>query len=179
MVSSFFASPHLISLAKINNWLKFSIDQRVWSIGFAFIAALVIGRFTYVHEYLLADNRHYTFYVWSKIFRRHFLVRFLLIPFYWYAIFQVCTDMKKKNIFWKIGFTICVLVSLVPQKLLEFRYFIIPYLILRLNMPLPTPTWKMVLELLLNVLVNAVTIYMFVYKTFHWPHSKDAQHFMW
>lgn len=179
MVALFFSSPHLISTTKITNWFKFSVHQRMWFAGFAAIAALAIDRCTYVHEYLLADNRHYTFYVWSKIFRRHFLVRFLLIPFYWYAIFQVCVDMKKKNIFWKIIFTICVLVSLVPQKLLEFRYFIIPYLILRVNMPLPTPTWKMCLEFLLGMFINALTIYMFAFRTFTWPGSNEIQHFMW
>lgn len=179
MVTLFFASPHLISVSKISNWVKFSLDQKVGCVCFTAIAVLLIHHCTYVHEYLLADNRHYTFYVWSKIFQRHFLARFLLIPCYWYAIFQVCIDMKKKNIFWKIAFTLCVLVSLVPQKLLEFRYFIIPYLILRLNMPLPAPTWKTMLEFLLNIFVNAVTIYMFNYRTFTWPGSKDVQHFMW
>jgi len=27
---------------------------------------LLIQRYTYAHPYLLADNRHYTFYIWKK-----------------------------------------------------------------------------------------------------------------
>ncbi|XP_029636418.1 putative Dol-P-Glc:Glc(2)Man(9)GlcNAc(2)-PP-Dol alpha-1,2-glucosyltransferase [Octopus sinensis] len=175
----FFASPHLISFQKIYNWLSQSIQKPISFITFSVISALLIAKFTYVHEYLLADNRHYTFYVWSKIFKRHYLVRFLLIPIYWYTICQVYLDLKKKNIFWKIAFAICITVSLVPQKLLEFRYFIIPYLLLRLNMPLPTPLSKMLLEFTVSTFVNAITIYLFVYKTFTWPGVKDAQRFMW
>ncbi|GAB1604823.1 putative Dol-P-Glc:Glc(2)Man(9)GlcNAc(2)-PP-Dol alpha-1,2-glucosyltransferase [Argonauta hians] len=175
----FFASPHLISFQKIYNWLLQFIHKPISFIAFAVISALLISKFTFVHEYILADNRHFTFYVWSKIFRRHYLVRYFLIPCYWYSLCQIYTDFIKKNIFWKLAFMICVTVSLVPQKLLEFRYFIIPYLMLRLNMPLPTPLSKMLMEFALSTCINAITIYIFIYKTFTWPNETDLQRFMW
>ncbi len=34
----------------------------------------------YTHLYLLADNRHYPFYVWKNIFRRDESVKYLLVP---------------------------------------------------------------------------------------------------
>ena len=34
------------------------------------------------HPFLLADNRHYTFYVWRRVFWLHPVVPYLLIPGY-------------------------------------------------------------------------------------------------
>lgn len=34
------------------------------------------------HPFLLSDNRHYTFYIWRRVFRLHFLVPYLLAPVY-------------------------------------------------------------------------------------------------
>jgi alpha-1,2-glucosyltransferase len=34
------------------------------------------------HPFLLSDNRHYTFYVWRRIFLLHPFVPYLLIPGY-------------------------------------------------------------------------------------------------
>ena len=34
------------------------------------------------HPFLLSDNRHYTFYVWRRIYRFHPLVPYLLVPVY-------------------------------------------------------------------------------------------------
>ena len=48
-------------------------------------AALALGMggvmlFTHAHPYLLADNRHYTFYIWRKVFMRHELVKYAFVP---------------------------------------------------------------------------------------------------
>lgn len=36
----------------------------------------------YEHPFLLSDNRHYTFYIWKRIYQRHWSVRFLVVPLY-------------------------------------------------------------------------------------------------
>ncbi|KAL7882823.1 hypothetical protein SRHO_G00004810 [Serrasalmus rhombeus] len=66
----------------------------------------------------------------------------------------------------------------VPQKLLEFRYFILPYLLYRVHVPLPS-LHRLLLEFGLYTAVNAATLYIFIYKTFHWPDSTAVQRFMW
>ena len=38
--------------------------------------------FSIHHPFLLADNRHYTFYVWRRVFMLHPIVPYLLIPGY-------------------------------------------------------------------------------------------------
>ncbi|KAJ2920369.1 hypothetical protein MD484_g153, partial [Candolleomyces efflorescens] len=46
------------------------------------LMAETVRRFTIHHPFLLSDNRHYTFYVWRRIFLAHELVPYLLIPVY-------------------------------------------------------------------------------------------------
>jgi alpha-1,2-glucosyltransferase len=41
------------------------------------------------HPFLLADNRHYTFYVWRKIYRRHWTAPYLSTPLYVFAFSAV------------------------------------------------------------------------------------------
>lgn len=48
------------------------------------------------HPFLLSDNRHYTFYVWRRVFLVHPVVPYLLIPGYiacgwaWYIRIGPC-----------------------------------------------------------------------------------------
>ncbi|XP_033744747.1 putative Dol-P-Glc:Glc(2)Man(9)GlcNAc(2)-PP-Dol alpha-1,2-glucosyltransferase [Pecten maximus] len=177
-VALVFGAPHMVSIPKILNFLKFSIKKFILVLAFCSVSFVLIYKFTYVHKYLLADNRHYVFYVWSKIFRRHDSVKYALIPVYCYAAWQVHECLKHKNVFWKSVFFICLLLSTVPQKLMEFRYFIIPYLILRLNMINESLVHTM-MEFVLYAVINAGTIYMFGERPFVWENSNDVQRFMW
>ncbi|XP_063073955.1 dol-P-Glc:Glc(2)Man(9)GlcNAc(2)-PP-Dol alpha-1,2-glucosyltransferase [Engraulis encrasicolus] len=143
------------------------------------LALLLVWRFTHVHKYLLADNRHFPFYVWQRVFQRHPLVRYLLVPVYVFAAWSFQdTLLQGRSLFWALAFAVCLVVSTVPQKLLEFRYYIVPYLLYRLHMPLAS-TPRLLLEFGLYTAVNAATVYIFLYRTFQWPDSTDVQRFMW
>lgn len=146
----------------------------------AIIMVLVIYKFTYIHEYLLADNRHYPFYIWRKVYARHRLVKYAMVPLYMFAAFCIhCQLSVKQHRLWLVMFYICVAIVTVPQKLIEFRYFIIPYILYRLHIPLASYT-RLVLECVLYTAVNVVTFYLFLKKPFHWAHSpKEVQRFMW
>ncbi|XP_030643074.1 dol-P-Glc:Glc(2)Man(9)GlcNAc(2)-PP-Dol alpha-1,2-glucosyltransferase [Chanos chanos] len=141
-------------------------------------ALVLVWKFTFVHKYLLADNRHFPFYVWKRIFQRHELVRFVLVPGYVFAVWNFLDTLKSKSLFWNLAFCVCVAAATVPQKLLEFRYFILPYLLYRVHVPLPSVT-RLLLEFCLYTAVNVATLYIFLYKTFHWPDSTAVQRFMW
>uniref|UniRef100_A0A8C3P1Y1 Dol-P-Glc:Glc(2)Man(9)GlcNAc(2)-PP-Dol alpha-1,2-glucosyltransferase n=1 Tax=Chrysemys picta bellii TaxID=8478 RepID=A0A8C3P1Y1_CHRPI len=142
------------------------------------ISLFLVWKFTYVHKYLIGDNRHYTFYVWRKVFQRHDLVKYIFVPAYIFAGWSLADSLKSKSIFWNLIYFVCVFAVTVPQKLLEFRYFILPFLIYRLNIPVP-PLSRLLLELTLYVVVNAVTFHLFLNKTFQWPNSEEIQRFMW
>lgn len=78
--------------------------------GFLFILFLVaatvgvIFRFSPVHKFILADNRHYTFYLWKKFFLKHDLAKFLPTPLYflfgWHCWNELGMDIH--SFLWKM-----------------------------------------------------------------------------
>ncbi|CAH1785046.1 unnamed protein product [Owenia fusiformis] len=173
-----FSIPHFLNAQTILGFLKFVLKHPFVTILGSGLCFLGVHFFTYEHKFLLADNRHYTFYIWARIFRRHWLIPYMLIPGYVFAIWTVSSFLKCKGILWKLVFLVCLVTATVPQKLLEFRYFIIPYLIFRLNMK-PSSSFQTFLEFLLYFVVNALTLYMFLQKPFSWPNTDGVQRFMW
>ncbi|OCT87311.1 dol-P-Glc:Glc(2)Man(9)GlcNAc(2)-PP-Dol alpha-1,2-glucosyltransferase [Xenopus laevis] len=173
-----FSFSHLFSPQKLKDFIKSVLKRPLIYMALAGISVILIWKFTHVHKYLLADNRHYTFYVWRKIFQRHELVKYLLVPGYLFAAWSLADSLKGKSVFWLVMFYSCLLAAVVPQKLLEFRYFIVPYLIFRLNIPIPSVS-KILFELALYVAVNIFSFYLFLHKTFQWPDSDQVQRFMW
>nr|XP_057933076.1 dol-P-Glc:Glc(2)Man(9)GlcNAc(2)-PP-Dol alpha-1,2-glucosyltransferase [Doryrhamphus excisus] len=176
--SLFFSLPVSLCYQRVLRFLQALKRQPLFFLISAVISLLLVWKFTAVHKYLLADNRHFTFYVWKRLFQKHELVRFLLIPAYVFAGWNFLDSLKSRSLFWSLAFLACLLAATVPQKLLEFRYFIVPYLMYRLHMPIPSLP-RLVLEFLLYTAINATTIYIFITKTFHWPDSGATQRFMW
>ena len=56
-----------------------------------------------------------------------------------------------------------VIPTLLPTPLLEPRYFLVPYILLRAQVS-DVPEWGLVLEGLWYAAVNAVTMWVFLYK---------------
>lgn len=174
----FFTLPLTVCYYRIVRFLHSLKKQPFFFLAVTAIILLLVWKFTFVHKYLLADNRHYPFYVWKKIFQRHELVRYLLVPAYVFAGWSFLDSVKYRSLFWILALLVCITAATVPQKLLEFRYFIVPYLIYRLHMPLPSLP-RLIIEFLLYTVVNVATVYIFISKTFHWPDSTAKQRFMW
>ncbi|XP_061496290.1 dol-P-Glc:Glc(2)Man(9)GlcNAc(2)-PP-Dol alpha-1,2-glucosyltransferase isoform X1 [Rhineura floridana] len=174
----FFSFPHLVTPSKIISFLH-SVRKHLLQYSILTIISLfLVWKFTFAHKYLLADNRHYTFYVWRKIFQRHELVKYILVPVYIFAGWSFTDALKSKSLFWNLVYFLCLFTVTVSQKLLEFRYFILPYIIYRLNIPMPS-LLKLFLELTFYILVNAVTFHLFLNKPFQWENSEEIQRFMW
>jgi len=66
------------------------------AISWAFL--IFVDRFTIAHPYLLADNRHYVFYIWQRIIARTPLSRFLMVPLYTIAFLILWKMFEKKKI---------------------------------------------------------------------------------
>ena len=87
--------------------------------------------------------------------------------------------LARAELILKLVLPVCVAINLLPQLLLEFRYFIIPYLLIRAQ--IKPVCWKsLALESVTMLTINAVTMFLFLYKPFSWDHDPDTeQRFMW
>ncbi|XP_078535987.1 dol-P-Glc:Glc(2)Man(9)GlcNAc(2)-PP-Dol alpha-1,2-glucosyltransferase [Lissotriton helveticus] len=168
----------MLSPGRIADFIQSVWRQPVRYLLLTAACLLLVWQCTHVHKYLLADNRHYTFYIWQRIFQKHALAKFVAVPVYVFAGWNVLDELKGKSVFWNLMFLACLLAATIPQKLLEFRYFILPYLIYRLNVQVPSVP-RLLLELTLYGAVNAVTLHLFLNRTFQWPDSEETQRFMW
>lgn len=178
LFTTFFSVVHMVSIPLVKIFLNETVKNPFKAILFFLVAVLFISKFMFIHEYNLADNRHYNFYFLSKLIRRTEYSKFFFVPAYWYGFVIFWKLLEKKDIFWKLSFIICITATIIPQRMLEFRYFIMPYLIFRLNMPMPS-TALLLTEILFYFSVNAMTVYMYVYKPFPWVGSNSPQRFMW
>ncbi|KAJ9499757.1 glucosyltransferase [Exophiala xenobiotica] len=108
---------------------------------------------TIIHPFTLADNRHYTFYVF-RILRQHWLLKYAAVPVYFVCAWLVLASLggateaapasKTVRILYGED-TVCVSLtlvwllatslSLITAPLVEPRYFIIPWLMWRLAVP--------------------------------------------
>ncbi|KAH6568365.1 hypothetical protein BASA60_008668 [Batrachochytrium salamandrivorans] len=174
-----------------------SIEQCIFSVpsllGFWLVLPVAmyetIRHFTIEHPFILADNRHYTFYLWKNVFRRYASARYALIPGYMFCIWAITRQLsKKRSVLWVVAYVGSVAATLIPSPLLEFRYFVIPYMLLRLHLSMECGSasgdsdgdkrrsshrggWiaHLLLECVLFVAVNVFVFYMFLERPFLWP----------
>ncbi|XP_040579318.1 dol-P-Glc:Glc(2)Man(9)GlcNAc(2)-PP-Dol alpha-1,2-glucosyltransferase [Lepeophtheirus salmonis] len=171
--------PHCIS--KMESFFKHSLKKKpFWLATLSLFFYGIIREYgSLAHPYLLADNRHYTFYIWRKIIHRSNWSPYLGIPFYIYGAYCLSRTLRATGIIFRITFPIFLSFNLCPQLLLEFRYFIIPYLLYRLHIR-PEKYSNLMIEMLLYLLINLGTMYAYMYKPFAWPHEPNSiQRFMW
>ncbi|KAJ7275481.1 glucosyltransferase [Mycena haematopus] len=137
------------------------------------IMAVTVNLFTIHHPFLLSDNRHYTFYIWHRIYMRY-PAPYLLIPIYiacaWAWFLRVGAQ---QTILQTLVLPIFLLPTLLPTPLLEPRYFLIPYILLRSQVP-KVPTWSLVLEGGWYAAINAATMWVFLYMP-----REGVGRFMW
>lgn len=138
-----------VSLLFVASCLAFALFLHKW----AFPSPL------HPHPFLLADNRHYTFYIWRRIIdpaRHSFVVSLLVSPFFVTGLFvlfglgpltQFFASAQRANnrapgtkklcnvhIISASFFYLGVLATLVPSPLLEPRYYMVPFILWRLTL---------------------------------------------
>ncbi|KAL3896238.1 MAG: hypothetical protein SGCHY_004205 [Lobulomycetales sp.] len=141
--------------------------------------ALVVHKYTIEHPFLLSDNRHYTFYIWRYAFRLVPWLRYAAVPVYSFCLHLLVGELHSVSALTTLFYAACVAITLVPSPLLEFRYYVIPYYLYRLQLPeVNSRAWAA--EQLLFAAVNAFTFGMFLYRPFEWPSEPGVeQRFMW
>lgn len=178
-----FGGAQLVSLKRLTRLLV--AVRRHWRLFLVatIASALLVHQFTYEHPYLLADNRHYTFYLWRRVFSRFMLARYILVPVYLLCLLVLADSMRASSHLWRLGYITATALVVVPNLLLEPRYFILPFCLWRMHCDSDRnrcSSWcRTCVELVGNVAINLATTYMFLYKPFHWPHEHGIQRFMW
>jgi len=168
-----FTLPHLPEFMVFLNKYRKSVLLSCLMLG------VVIQLNTLAHPYLLADNRHFTFYIWRRFFLRHWALKFSLIPVYVFSVWSLARCLGKADLIFKLVFPVCVVGSLAPQLLLEFRYYIVPFLLVRLQVK-PNHGVKQIVELVALLGINAAVFYLFLYRPFGWDNAPgQLQRFMW
>lgn len=177
--SLFFSAPHLWRPSYFISFINDALEYWYLTLFGAIAMVISVYKFTFVHTYLLADNRHYTFYIWRRLYNLHPAVPYLIIPIHLYAIYILYKTLaEKRSNLWIFIFTIAVVLVTVPQRLLEFRYFIVPYVMMRLNFPLMSYPF-LLLEIFIYFSVNYLTIVTYINSPFVWLRSGEVQRFMW
>ncbi|KAH9472418.1 hypothetical protein Pst134EA_003034 [Puccinia striiformis f. sp. tritici] len=149
-----------------------------------------IHKFTYEHPFLLSDNRHYTFYIWRRFFKFHQVAKYLFTPVYMICIKMIWERIARSftmNLLITTFYMIGLGLTLVSSPLLEPRYFLVPYVLLRLHIrPVveETKTWsiRVFIEGCLYAIVNLVTLAVFLFRPFKGrPGEWEGtwQRFMW
>ena len=143
------------------------------------MGVLAVRYGTIAHPFLLADNRHYTFYVWRRIINAYSWSRYALVPVYVFSAMSFVRILSKKQSgLWIFGWLLATCLTLVPSPLIEPRYLIMPYLMMRLYMPATTRKQE-IIEWIFYMMVNALTMTLFIGYPFTWAHEPGAQRFMW
>ena len=173
-----FSLPFSLSIDKIIRFFKSLLHHPLTYIAILGAMFVLILKFTYVHPFLLADNRHVVFYIWHRVFMRHEYVKLILIPGYVFAGWTIRDSLSHRSELWQLVYFACLLVATVPQQLLEFRYFILPYLIYRMNSQIKSYI-HIVAEYVLYSAVNIIMLYLFLQKPFYWPDIAEEQRFIW
>lgn len=172
-----FALPYI--LTKLRSTLRLMLYNKINMLYFATIFAIIIHFNTIVHPYLLADNRHYTFYIWNRWFGKYDFAIYATIPVYIFLLFSVYDNLKDQNcISFLVPYCVSMFMVLVFQKLVEIRYFLVPFIIIRLRFI--QPSYKIVIsEFIWYSLINAVTFYLFFTKEIFWKDFKEPQRLIW
>lgn len=153
---AFFSVPLWLS----RNFLRFYKARLKWKPIQSFFELLgimlVIRYFTIVHPFLLADNRHYTFYLYKRLIgnERRIIKYVFMAPVYHFSTFvyfevlrpsemtfepvipmpikdPIDLPIQLSHISWT-ALIICTCLTIVPSPLFEPRYYILPYYFWRL-----------------------------------------------
>ncbi|KAL0073705.1 glycosyltransferase family 59 protein [Phycomyces blakesleeanus] len=178
---SFFMAPWILNIKNISEVLMTLTKPKqlaMYFIGLV-LSLYTVHKFTYEHPFLLSDNRHYTFYIWKNIYRRHWSVRYILTPFYLLSVkLNIAAIVPYVSVLHVIGYVFTLVLTLVPSPLLEFRYFIVPFLFYAVHFQ---PQLKRTyLAIAFYSIINLATLYMFFNRTFEWASEPgSSQRFMW
>ena len=134
---------------------------------------LICNCFSFIHDFILSDNRHYIFYYFRKIYLKDNL-RYALLIYISLTYSIIINDnvvlLKDNKI---ISWLICSIICLAPAKLVEVRYFIPSYIILIILVNYNKEGFEDLhqnifhwFNILVHLIINSISIYIFLFRAF-------------
>lgn len=157
---------------------------------FSYCAVFYIAKnFTVVHPFLLADNRHYTFYIYRRILSKP-IAKYLVVPVYhfftWLAPYLLSQNPIRSRVRLSpigiLAFLGASILTLIPSPLFEPRYYIVPLVLFRIfsRSQLTSNTTKNHLyEFLWYLFINALVFIVFFNYEFTWLSEPGIQRIIW
>ncbi|CAG9322798.1 unnamed protein product [Blepharisma stoltei] len=141
-----------------NLWIK-ALKQlkNVFLFLWLVLISLGVTYFTYEHPFIIADNTHYTFYIWKNILKPYLYIFPILFEISFIYLF-----FRAENSLRYFIWIFCSCVVLIPAPLLELRYFIIPIVTFLMQ----TKTKFSKIRILALYAINIVTLGIFVFKPY-------------
>ncbi|KAM3955068.1 dol-P-Glc:Glc(2)Man(9)GlcNAc(2)-PP-Dol alpha-1,2-glucosyltransferase-like [Aphomia sociella] len=166
-------------LGKLKSTFKLLFSNKIKVVGLALLFLAVVHFNTIVHPYMLADNRHYTFYVWNRWFGKYDFAIYATVPVYIFLLFSLFDNLRQQNcISFLLPYSVSLFLVLALQKLIEVRYFLVPYIILRLRFV--RPSFKIILlEFVWYLALNSAVFYVFFTKEVMWKDFLEPQRIIW
>lgn len=164
------------------------LQRSLLSLGILCGMLLAVHKNTILHPYLLADNRHYPFYLFRRTVLLHPYIKYLGVPIYYGAGWSVLDVLSRKpriSILLVIGWAGAVIGSIIGAGLVEFRYFIGGWALWRIAVGEESKqggssTWRWLLEIVWFAMINVATGWLFLRKGFVWENEPGKiQRFMW
>eukprot|EP00668_Euglena_longa_P000278 GGOE01000371.1.p1 GENE.GGOE01000371.1~~GGOE01000371.1.p1 ORF type:complete len:448 (+),score=60.57 GGOE01000371.1:111-1346(+) len=184
----FAASAPGYPLALLLHALRGGVVPRWWvmaavlALGFGGVA---LQFSSFAHPFVLADNRHYVFYLWRRVLGHEVHRYTLLLPWSCVGVATACACLDGYSLLVRAMFIGCLSACLATCPLVEFRYFIIPHALLYILPLLRPPTVGDLfrrrahqVNACAGAVVNAVTLYLFLYRPFTAPDGTEGR-FMW
>ena len=155
----------------LNNKKKFARFLLIFAI--IICCVFLLNKLSYIHDFILSDNRHYIFYYFKKIYLKDNLRHALLIYLSFTYSIMINDNLKLLKDTRIISFIICTFLSLVPSKLVELRYFTPCYIIFIILINYNKENFGDLhqyifswFNIIAHFFINSITIYIFLFKPF-------------
>ena len=143
------------------------------------VISLILYKNIQIHPYLLADNRHYTFYFWKYFGRLQSsqLCLSSMAHFISMSLIHRRLASFNQNLIPLITYYFCVTLSLALHSLIEIRYFFIPLILLKFQ--LRESARELMLQIIISLLIHVFVMFIFVTKDIYWNNFENVQRLGW
>lgn len=173
-----FTWPYIIS--DIIPFAKHIMSRRTFFLTALLFSIFAVYSTTVVHPYLLADNRHYTFYMWNRFYGKYHFFRYLMVPVYYFGWYSMLSKFHKPDsIPFCLSFLSVTFLGLAMHGMIEIRYFLIPYIIIRVKHSGDIKLWQLLVEFVYFSIINTVAFAIFFTKEIYWTDFTDVQRLIW